>query len=198
MPIATPDVYADMLDRAKEGAFAYPAVNVSSSQTLNAALRGFAEADSDGIVQISTGGAAYWSGASRKDMTVGGLAMAAFAHEVAEQYPINVALHTDHCPPDKLDGFLRPLLAASRARVASGGQPLFASHMWDGSAGPLGENLGVAKELLAETSAVGVVLEVEVGVVGGEEDGVAHEINERLYTTEQDYLDTVEALGTGE
>src|SRR5437764_8520861 len=137
MPIASPDAYAEMLDRAKAGAFAYPAINVSSSQTLNAALRGFAEAESDGIVQVSTGGAEYLSGPTVKDMVTGAAAFAAFAAEVAKKYPVNIALHTDHCPKDKLDKYVRPLLAISRERVAAGGPPLFQSHMWDGSAVPL-------------------------------------------------------------
>ncbi|CAN5221167.1 class II fructose-bisphosphate aldolase [soil metagenome] len=198
MPIATPETYNAMLDAAKERGFAYPAVNVTSSQTLNAALAGFAEAESDGIIQISTGGSAYWSGSTKSDMTVGGVAFAAFAREVAEQYPVNIALHTDHCPTEHLDNLLRPLLAISAKRVADGGLPLFQSHMWDGSAVALAENMSVAKELLAQCAAAKVVLEIEVGVVGGEEDGVANEINDKLYTTPQDYLDTVEALGTGE
>src|SRR5690348_8854021 len=113
MPIATPEVYNEMLDRAKAGRFAYPAINVTSSQTLNAALRGFAEAESDGIIQISTGGAEYLSG-SVKDMVVGSVALAEFAHVVAEKYGVTVALHTDHCPKDKLDGFMRPLIDVSR------------------------------------------------------------------------------------
>ena len=141
MPIATPEVYAEMLDRAKAGAFAYPAINVTSSQTLNAALQGFAEAESDGIVQVSTGGAEYLSGPTVKDMVTGSVAFAAFAQEVAKKYPVNIALHTDHCPKNKLDGFVRPLLELSKERVAGGGLPLFQSHMWDGSAVPLDENL---------------------------------------------------------
>ena len=104
MPIATPEIYAEMIDRAKAGGFAYPAVNVTSSQTLNAALAGFAEAGSDGIVQVSTGGAAYWSGAKIKHMVTGSLAFAAYAREVAKNYNVNIALHTDHCPKDKQIG----------------------------------------------------------------------------------------------
>src|SRR5579875_1984608 len=144
MPIATPDAYADMLDRAKQQGFAYPAINVTSSQTLNAALRGFAEAGSDGIVQISTGGAEYLSGQSVKDMVTGAVALAHFAEVVAARYPVHIALHTDHCPQDKLDGYLRPLVQISTERVARGEQPLFQSHMWDGSAVPLDENLRIA------------------------------------------------------
>jgi fructose-bisphosphate aldolase class II len=198
MPIATPEAYAEMLDRAKAGSFAYPAINVTSSQTLNAALRGFADAESDGIVQVSTGGAEYLSGPGVKDMVTGAAALAAYAHEVAKKYPVNVALHTDHCPKDKLDGYVRPLLALSRERVAAGGAPLFQSHMWDGSAVPLDENLRIARELLDQAKAAHVVLEIEIGVVGGEEDGVANEINEKLYSTVEDGLATAEALGLGE
>jgi fructose-bisphosphate aldolase, class II len=198
MPIATPEVYAEMLDKAKQNRFAYPAINVSSSQTLIAAIRGFAEAGSDGIVQVSTGGAEYLSGSTVKNMVTGAVALAAYAHEVAKNFPVNIALHTDHCPKDKLDGFVRPLLEISAERVARGENPLFQSHMWDGSAVPLQENLEIAKDLLAKTAAAKIVLEIEVGVVGGEEDGVANEINEKLYTTVEDGLATVEALGTGE
>src|SRR5512138_3621652 len=109
MPIASTEVYGEMLDRAKEQGFAYPAINVTSSQTLNAALRGFADAGSDGIVQVSTGGAEYLSGPTIKDMVTGSVALAAYAHEVAKKYPVHIALHTDHCPKDKLDKFVRPL-----------------------------------------------------------------------------------------
>ncbi|MEO6414370.1 MAG: class II fructose-bisphosphate aldolase [Pedococcus sp.] len=198
MPIATPEVYADMLDRAKAGSFAYPAINISSSQTLNAAIRGFAEAGSDGIVQVSTGGAEYLSGSTVKDMVTGSIALAAYAHEVAKKYDVNIALHTDHCPKDKLDGFVRPLLAASAERVNAGGTPWFQSHMWDGSAVPLDENLEIARELLDLAKAAHIILEIEVGVVGGEEDGVANEINEQLYTTPEDAVATIRALGAGE
>jgi fructose-bisphosphate aldolase, class II len=198
MPIATPEVYAQMLDRAKEHGFAYPAINVTSSQTLNAALRGFAEAESDGIVQVSTGGADYLSGASVKDMVTGSEALANFARIVAAKYPVNIALHTDHCPKDKLDGFMRPLVQISVERVARGEEPLFQSHMWDGSAVPLAENLQIASDLLDQCAAAHVIMEMEIGVVGGEEDGVVGEINEKLYSTPEDALATADALGLGE
>ncbi|SDN19320.1 class II fructose-bisphosphate aldolase [Lentzea albidocapillata] len=198
MPIATPEVYAEMLDRAKANEFAYPAINVTSSETLNAALRGFAEAESDGIIQVSTGGAEFASGTKVKDMVTGAVALAEFAHVVAAKYPVNIALHTDHCPKDKLDGYVRPLIAISQERVDKGGNPLFQSHMWDGSAVALDENLQIASELLDLSAKAKLVLEIEVGVVGGEEDGVDNEINDKLYTTAEDYLKTVEALGAGE
>src|SRR6478609_5910357 len=198
MPIASPEVYAEMLDRAKAGAFAYPAINVSSSQTLIAAIRGFAEAESDGIVQVSTGGAEYLSGSTVKDMVTGSVALAAYAHEVAKNYDVQIALHTDHCPKGKLDGFVRPLLAISKERVDRGELPLFQSHMWDGSAVPVEENLQIARELLAACHAARVILEIEVGVVGGEEDGVVGAIDDKLYSTPEDAIATVEALGLGE
>jgi fructose-bisphosphate aldolase class II len=198
MPIATPEVYAQMLDAAKAKSFAYPAINVSSSQTLNAALKGFADAGSDGIVQVSTGGAEYLSGPSVKDMVTGSVAFAAYAAEVAKNYPVNIALHTDHCPQGKLDGFVRPLLDISAERVARGEAPLFQSHMWDGSSVPLDENLQIAEELLAKCAAAHIILEIEVGVVGGEEDGVANEINDQLYTTPEDAIATIKALGAGD
>jgi fructose-bisphosphate aldolase class II len=198
LPIATPEVYAQMLDRAKEHGFAYPAINVTSSQTLNAALRGFAQAGSDGIVQISTGGAEYLSGAAVKDMVTGAAALAQFAALVAKRYPVHVALHTDHCPKDKLDQYMRPLVQISKERVARGEDPLFQSHMWDGSAVPLVENLQIAAELLEQCASARIVMEMEIGVVGGEEDGVVGEINEKLYSTPEDALATAEALGLGE
>jgi fructose-bisphosphate aldolase class II len=198
MPIATPDVYAHMFDRAKEYGFAYPSINVTSSQTLNAALRGFADAQSDGIIQVSTGGAEYLSGQRVKDMVTGAVALAEFAHVVAARYPVHVALHTDHCPQGKLDAYMRPLIALSQQRVARGEEPLFQSHMWDGSAVPLDENLRIAQELLAECGRAHIVMEMEIGVVGGEEDGVVGEINEKLYSTPEDALATAEALGLGE
>ncbi|MFD8556472.1 class II fructose-bisphosphate aldolase [Streptosporangium canum] len=198
MPIATPEVYAEMLDRAKANEFAYPAINVTSSQTLNAALRGFAEAESDGIVQVSTGGAEFLSGGTVKDMVTGATALAEYARVVAAKYPVTIALHTDHCPKDKLDTFVRPLIDISLERVARGQDPLFQSHMWDGSAVPLEENLEIARELLEKTARAKIILEAEIGVVGGEEDGVVGEMNEKLYTTAEDALATAEALGLGE
>jgi fructose-bisphosphate aldolase, class II len=198
MPIATPETYAEMLDKAKRDSFAYPAINVSSSQTLNAALKGFADAGSDGIIQVSTGGAEYLSGPAVKDMVTGSVAFAAYATEVAKSYPVNIALHTDHCPKDKLDGFVRPLLDISVERVKNGQQPLFQSHMWDGSAVELEENLTIARELLDKAAAAKIILEIEVGVVGGEEDGIVGEMDEKLYSAPGDAVRAAEVLGLGE
>ena len=198
MGIATPEVYNEMLDRAKAGAFAYPAVNVTSSQTLTAALQGFADAESDGIIQVSVGGAEYASGSTIKDRVAGSLALAAYAAEVAKSYPITVALHTDHCAKPNLESWVRPLLALEVEQVRKGGLPTFQSHMFDGSTVPLAENLVIAEELLELSRAAHTILEIEVGVVGGEEDGHAAEINEKLYTTVDDGLAVVKALGSGE
>jgi fructose-bisphosphate aldolase, class II len=196
MPLSSPQQYSDMLDAAHAGGYAFPAVNVTSSQTLNAAMTGFAEAGSDGIVQITLGGASYLSGGGRP--VDGARALAAMASELARRVPVAIALHTDHCPPSQVGGFLDPLLSASGARAAAGEPPLFVSHMFDGSSLPLEENLAVARPLLERCRAAGIVLEVEVGVVGGEEDGIRGAVDDRLYTTTGDLLRTAEALGTGD
>ena len=199
MPIATPAQYVEMLDAAKAGGYAFPAVNVSSSETLNATLRGFAEAGSDGIVQVSTGGGEFASGLA-KDMALGAEALATFAGVVGERCPVLIGLHTDHCTAERLDIYLRPLLAISLERRSRGESPLFNSHMFDGSTLPLEENLEIAARLLEECVAADIILEVECGVVGGEEDGVSGEDapQEKLYTTPEDMLRVAEVLGTGE
>jgi fructose-bisphosphate aldolase class II len=195
MPVATPDVYAEMLDRAKGGGYAYPAINVTSSSTVNAALRGFAEAESDGILQVSWGGAEFASGSTVKDMVTGAVALAEFTKVVAAKYPVTVALHTDHCPPDKLAGYMRPLLERSIERVAAGQQPIFNSHMWDGSGIDLEDNLKTADELFAMSIEAHTILELEIGVVGGEEDGISNEMNEKLYTSPKDMQRVADVLG---
>lgn len=198
MPIATPEVYNQMLDSAKKGGYAFPAINCTSSETINAAIKGFAEAESDGIIQFSIGGAEFASGQAVKNKVTGAKALAAFAHEVAKHYDVNIALHTDHCQKEVLDDYVRPLIAYSQERVDAGELPLFQSHMWDGSAVPIDENLEIAQELLAKARAANIILEVEIGVVGGEEDGVEAKAGANLYTSEEDFAKTIDALGTGE
>ena len=198
MPIATPDIYNEMLDKAKKGGFAYPAINCTSSETINAALKGFAEAESDGIIQFSTGGASFGSGLAVQNKVKGAVALAAFAHEAAKSYGINVALHTDHCQKEVLDEYVRPLIKISQDRVDAGELPLFQSHMWDGSAIPIDENLEIAQELLAKAHKANIILELEIGVVGGEEDGVEAKHGANLYTSAEDFEKTVDAIGTGE
>ena len=195
MPVASPEVYAEMFDRAKAGGFAYPAINVTSSSTINAALRGFAEAESDGILQVSWGGAEFASGQTVKDMVTGAVGLAKFAREVAKNYPVTVGLHTDHCPPEKLAGYMRPLLELSIEEVKAGREPIFTSHMWDGSGIDLEDNLKTADELFAMSIEAHTILELEIGVVGGEEDGIANEMNEKLYTSPKDMERVVEVLG---
>ncbi len=198
MPIATPEIYAQMLDRAKAGAFAYPAINVSSSQTLIGVIRGFAEAESDGIVQISWGGAEYMSGSTVKNMVDGSLALGEYAHIVAKNYKVNIGIHTDHCPAEKLDGFMRPLLKIGADRIKAGQKPLFNSHLWDGSAVSMDENMSIANELIDAATAAKTILEIEIGVVGGEEDGIEAKHDAKLYSTPEDALLTIKTLGSGE
>jgi fructose-bisphosphate aldolase, class II len=199
MPLPTPEQYRAMIDAAATDGFAFPAVNVTSTPTLNAAIRGFADAGADGIVQITTGGAAYLAGSSG-DPVVGARAFAAAAHELAAAAPVFVALHTDHAPAEEAERFLGPLLAESVARVGAGGVPLFHSHMFDGSTLPLEENLRASARWLRAAVKADAMLELEVGVVGGAEDDIdATGVDpERLYTTPADLLRTAEALGTGE
>jgi fructose-bisphosphate aldolase class II len=199
VPIATPEQYAEMLSAARAHGYAYPAVNVTSSSTLNAALRGYAEAGSDGIVQMTTGGAKFVSGQAG-DPAVGARALAEFAHVVGDAYPVLIALHTDHCTPSEADGFLVPLVEESERRRERGEGPLFNSHMFDGSSLPRAENLRLSKEFLERCAAVDIILEVEIGLVGGEEDGLDHSdaAEEHLYSTPEDALATVEALGTSD
>ncbi len=197
MPVADYQTYCNMLHHARTHKFAYPAINITSSSTINAALAAFAEAKSDGILQVSTGGGEFASGQFIKDMALGAIALAEYIHRVAARYPINVAIHTDHCPADKLDKFMRPLLAETRRRRAAGQANLFSSHMFDGSELPLADNMKVARELLRECAELQIILEVEAGVVGGEEDGVNNEgaPAEKLYTTPEDMVAVARALG---
>ncbi len=187
-----------MFANARSNTFAYPAINATSSSTLLAALEGFSEAESDGIIQISYGGAEFASGQSVNSMPVGARAIAEFAYVVSDQYPANVALHTDHCPPDRVDGFIRPLLEMSRERSATGQGPLFQSHMLDASTLPMEDNLALASELLGKCAELDIILELEIGIVGGVEDATDHEGVDRtkLYTSPEDMVRVSEVLGT--
>lgn len=196
MPVATPKQYAAMIEAAQKGNYAYPAVNITSITTINAALKAFADAKSDGIIQVSTGGGQFASGLNVADAAFGAIVLAEATHLLAEKYDILVGLHTDHCHPEKVDGFLKPLLEASRKRIAGGKGPLFQSHMFDGSVVDLKENLEISKGLLKECAELGIILEVEAGCVGGEEDG--HDTSglpiDKLYTTPGDMVEVYEAL----
>ncbi len=199
MPVVNYEKYCKMLENAKKNKFAYPAINITSEATANACLEAFAELKSDGIIQVSTGGGEFASG-SLKDAAMGAISLANHVHFMAEKYDINVALHTDHCQAQKVEPFLKPLIEESRKRVQNGEKPLFNSHMFDGSALPLKENMDIAVELLKECKELGIILEVEAGVVGGEEDGVSNEDapSEKLYTTPEDMLYVYERLSSVE
>lgn len=196
MPVATPQQYAEMLDAAQKGGYAYPAINITSLSTINGALKAFAEAGSDGIIQVSSGGGSFASGLAVADEAYGAIVLAEAVHRLAEKHDILVALHTDHCHPQKVDSFLKPLLQASRERIAEGKGPLFQSHMFDGSVVDLDENLKISQELLKECAELGIILEVEAGCVGGEEDG--HDTSglpqEKLYTSPEEMLQVYETL----
>jgi fructose-bisphosphate aldolase, class II len=196
MPVVSHKKYCEMLDNAKKNKFAYPAINVVSESSANAVLQALAETKSDGIIQVSTGGGEFASGQAVKDAALGAISIANHIHLVADRYDINVALHTDHCQAEKVDSFIRPLLAVSKERVDRGLIPLFQSHMFDGSAIPLEENMNIAVELLKECKELGIILEVEAGVVGGEEDGISNEDipAEKLYTTPEDMIYVHERL----
>jgi fructose-bisphosphate aldolase, class II len=196
MPVVDYKKYCEMLDNAKKNKFAYPAINVTSEVTANAVLEAFAELKCDGIIQVSTGGGEFASGQILKDSVIGAVSIAQHVHLVADRYDINVALHTDHCPPKKVDSFLKPLIEESRKRVKAGLKPLFNSHMFDGSELALKDNMDVAVKLLKECQELGIVLEVEAGVVGGEEDGVSNEgaPKEKLYTTPEDMVEVYRRL----
>ena len=196
MPVVNFEQYCKMLDNAKKNKFAYAAINVTSMATASACLAAFKATNSDGIIQVSSGGGQFASGVEINDMAIGAQAIAEYVHFIADKYDINVALHTDHCSADKVDGFLKPLLAESRKRVEKGLKPLFNSHMFDGCELPLKENMDISVELLKECHELGIILEVEAGVVGGEEDGVNNEDTpaEKLYTTPEDMLYVYERL----
>lgn len=195
MPIVNFEKYGEMLNRAKKGGFAYPAINVTSNETINAALQGFADAKSDGIIQISTGGGEFASG-SLKNMVLGAVTLAEHAHRMAEHYDVHIALHTDHCVPEKVETFLKPLIEETAKRRAAGLPNLYNSHMHDGSALPLKENMEQAVEIMKLCKENEIILEVEAGVVGGEEDGIDNTDApaEKLYTTPEDMVAVHEAL----
>src|SRR6476661_2182533 len=196
MPVPDFKTYCAILDGARAGRFALPAANVTSLTTANAVLRGLAESKADGIIQISTGGGAFASGSSLKDMAIGAIAIAEHVHRVAERYPIYVALHTDHCLKDKLDKFVLPLVDETEKRRAAGKPNLFTGHMFDGSNLPLGENLDISVKLLERFARNDLVLEIETGAVGGEEDGVEGKHDAKLYTTPEDTLEVAKRLNS--
>lgn len=185
-----------MLDAAQEGGYAYPAINITSLPTINGALKAFADSKSDGIIQVSTGGAEFASGLNIKDKVLGAVVLAEAVHRLADRYDILVGLHTDHCQADKVAPFLKPLIEETSKRRAAGLPNLFTSHMLDASELPLKQNLDLSSELLELCNENEIILEIEAGVVGGEEDGMDHSDQpaEKLYTTPEDMLAVYETL----
>jgi fructose-bisphosphate aldolase class II len=196
MPVVDHKAYVKMLDHAQKNKFAYPAINVSNIESANAALKAFADAKSDGIIQVSTGGGKHASGTEVGDSVLGAISIANHVHLMADKYPINIALHTDHCQPGIVDSFLKPLIEETAKRRARGEKNLFQSHMFDGSELPLDENIKISTELLKLCAANEIILEVEAGVVGGEEDGVSNEDvpADKLYTTPEDMVEVQRAM----
>ena len=170
MPIATPAQYSKILETAKKEGYALPAVNVTTIEVINGALRAFSEAKSDGIIQVSIGGGKFASGSAVGNSALGAIVLAEATYRLAEKYDVFVGLHTDHCQPEHVDTFLRPLIAESRRRVSAGLPPLFTSHMLDASTLPMAENLELSKSLLKECAEHGIILEIAIGGVGGDED----------------------------
>jgi len=192
MPIATPEQYRQMIESAFQGRYAYPAINVSSIVTANAALKGFADRKSDGIIQVSTGAGAFVSGLNVKDQALGAISLADHIHRVAARYGVLIALHTDHCPPDSVQSFLNPLIDESEKRAAAGQPTLYNSHMVDASGLPLKDNLDLCVPIYERLARMGMMIEIEAGVVGGEEDGAAGSEDtpaEKLYTTPEDMVE---------
>ena len=196
MPVVDIKGYIEMLNKAKKGGYAYPAINVTSSSTANAAIQGFVEANTDGIVQVSTGGGQFNAGQASKDMVLGAIDLAEHIRRIGEKAPVNIAIHTDHCPPDKVDSFLIPLIEETEKRRAAGLPNLFCSHMFDGSSIPLEENIKTSIQLQERCVKNEILLEVEAGVVGGEEDGVDNENvdKEKLFSTPEDMWAMEQAL----
>ena len=196
MPIATHEQYCDMLNKARSGGYAFPAINVTSTSTANAALKAFADMKSDGIIQVSTGGGKFASGQGVNDMALGAISIAQHVHLMAQKYNVLIALHTDHCHPEYVDSFMIPLVEESEKRVARGELPLFNSHMFDGSVLPLNENMKTSVELHTRLAKMGVILEIETGIVGGEEDGVNNEDApaDKLYTSPEEMVEVAKTL----
>jgi len=198
MPVVNYQQYCHMLDNAKQNKFAYPAINISSSETINAALLAFKEANSDGIIQVSTGGGKFASGIGVGSMSKGAIALAVYTHIMAAEYDINVALHTDHCHPQYVESFLLPLIEETKKRRAAGQPNLFSSHMFDGSALPMNENIATSKQLMQVCVENDLILEIETGIVGGEEDG--HDTSavaaDKLYTTPEDMVMAAKEVGS--
>jgi fructose-bisphosphate aldolase, class II len=186
--VATGDQVQEIFAYAKQNNFALPAVNVIGSSTINGVLETAAKLNAPVIIQFSNGGAAYNAGKglsndAQKSAIAGGIAGAKHIHTLAEAYGATVILHTDHCAKNLLP-WLDGLITASEINFEQTGKPLYSSHMIDLSEEPIEENIHICKEYLARMSKMGMTLEIELGVTGGEEDGVDNSDvdSSKLYT----------------
>lgn len=198
--VATGDDVQKLLRAAKEGGFAYPAVNAANTNTINATLETARKVNSPVIVQISQGGSAFFCGKSLQmeglgTSVLGAIAAAQYVHTVAEAYGVPVILHTDHAAK-KLLPWIDGLLEASEQHIARTGKPLFSSHMIDLSEESLEENIAISARYLERMEKLGITLEIELGCTGGEEDGVdnSHLDNSALYTQPEDVAYAYEKL----
>ena len=198
--VATGDEVQEIFNYAKEKGFALPAVNVIGSNTINGVLETAASLNSPVIIQFSNGGAQFNAGKGlsndgQKAAILGAVAGAKHVHEMAEAYGATVILHTDHCAK-KLLPWIDGLLDASEKHFAETGKPLFSSHMIDLSEEPIEENIEICKEYLARMSKMNMTLEIELGITGGEEDGVDNSDvdDSKLYTQPEEVAYAYEEL----
>ncbi|MGB5237882.1 MAG: class II fructose-bisphosphate aldolase [Flavobacteriaceae bacterium] len=198
--VATGDEVQAIFKYAKDKAFALPAVNVIGSSTINAVLETAAELNAPVIIQFSNGGAQFNAGKglsneNQKSAVAGAVAGAKHIHELAESYGATVILHTDHCAK-KLLPWIDGLLDASEEHFAATGKPLYSSHMIDLSEEPIEENIAICKDYLARMSKMGMTLEIELGITGGEEDGVDNtDVDDsKLYTQPEEVAYAYEEL----
>ncbi len=196
--------YRELVAAAKAGGYALPAVNVVGSHSLNAVVEAAAKAKSDVIVQLSNGGAQFWAGKgmadSMKAKVLGAVSAARHTHLLAEHYGVCVVLHTDHADRKHV-AWVDALMDWNERAFAESGAPLFSSHMLDLSEESIASNLAECERMLRRMAPCGVSLEMELGVTGGEEDGVGHDLddsssNAHLYTQPEDVLQAFERLGS--
>jgi fructose-bisphosphate aldolase class II len=198
--VATGDEVQQIFQYAKEKGFALPAINVTSTSTVNGVMETAAKLKAPVIIQFSNGGALYFAGKglSNKDekaAILGGISGAKHIHQLAEAYGATVILHTDHCAK-KLLPWIDGLLEAGEEHFRQTGKPLYSSHMIDLSEEPIEENIELCKHYLARMSKIGMTLEIELGITGGEEDGVDNTDvdNSKLYTQPEEVAYAYEEL----
>lgn len=198
--VATGDEVQEIFRYAKQKGFALPAVNVTGSSTINGTLETAAKLKAPVIIQFSNGGAAFNAGKGlsndgQKAAILGAVAGAKHIHTLAEAYGATVILHTDHCAKNLLP-WLDGMLEASEKHFAQTGKPLYSSHMIDLSEEPIEENIEICKQYLKRMSRMGMTLEIELGITGGEEDGVDNTDvdNSKLYTQPEEVAYAYEEL----